>query len=317
MTTSNIINDDKYFDYTSKCPINYHDAMDDIVVIPDDKLERNLGRPGIQDENYYDGYESADEINIEVTDCINGKLSTEVYTVPYRPTHCNEKRLICFSILNNEKCCYGNNCTYAHSLCEQIIDEDKKFIYQIILDKNLMNFFSMTNPKTEEIYKNLLFLSHMCENCKSKKCTGGFNCRNGVCDFSLKLCKNDLLTGECLNKVININVDPTIIAKLNFNNFEDNGTYQGCINGHHLTNRGLLPYYKFVHQKESSRKNKYQSVRYIDISPLNKIFKNNYSSGFNNESNYCSDSESSTDEEINSWFQKKNEYTTDSDDDDE
>ena len=86
-------------------------------------------------------------------------------------------------------------------LNEQIIDEDKKFIYQIILDKNLMNFFSMTNPKTNEIYKQLLFFTHVCDNCINNKCTGGYNCRNGVNDISLKLCKNDLLTGECLNKI--------------------------------------------------------------------------------------------------------------------
>ncbi|XWV26302.1 hypothetical protein QJ857_gp0772 [Tupanvirus soda lake] len=262
--------------------------------------------------NYVDdGYDSNDEIKIEITDCKNGNLCTQIYTVPYRPTHCNEKRLICFSTINSEKCGYGSNCTYAHSFEEQKIDDDKKFIYQIVLDKNLMNFFSMTNPKTDEIYKHLLFLTHICDNCTNKKCTGGYNCRNGVCHFSLKLCKNDLLTGECLNKLTEINVNKDIIDRLNSNGFVECETYKGCINGHHLTTRNLIPYYKYVHQKENCKKNKYHSVRYIDINPLNRIYKNSYNNQFNYNMDYNSnDSESSSDEEINSWFQKK----TDSDD---
>lgn len=257
------------------------------------------------DTDYDDGYDSNDEIKFEVTNYKNGNSSTQIYSVPYRPTHCNEKRLICFSTINNEPCTYGSNCTYAHSHNEQIIDEDKKYIYRIILDKKLMNFFSMTNPKTEEIYKHLLFMTHLCESCINKKCTGGFNCRNGVCIPSLKLCKNDLLTGECINKIIDIDVDEQTIEKLKTSNFEACDEYKGCLNGHHLTDRGLVPYYKFVHQKENSKKNKYQSVRYIDINPLSRIFKENNNAVFSIGEEYDSD-ESSTDEEVSSWFQKKN-----------
>ena len=258
------------------------------------------------DENADDGYETSDEIKIEIMDCKNGKSQTHIYTVPFKPSHCNEKRLLCFSTINGEKCNYGSNCTYAHSLEDQIIDEEKKFIYQIILDKNLMNFFSISNPKTDEIYKCLLFMTHICNNCTTKKCTGGYNCRNGVCDPSLKLCKNDLLTGECLNKVIDFQVNKSIINKLLYNDkFEPCDIYKSCINGHHLTQRNLVPYYKYIHQKENSKNNKYQSIRYIDINPLNRIFnKNNKIYDEHDYNNYESDS--STDEEINSWFQKKN-----------
>jgi hypothetical protein len=259
------------------------------------------------DENINDGYDSNDEIKIEVTDYKNGNPYTHIYTVPFKPTHCNEKRLICFSTINGEKCSYGLNCTYAHSFNEQVIDEEKSFIYQIILDKNLMNFFSMTNPKTDEIYKQLLFMTHVCDNCSINKCTGGYNCRNGVCDVSLKLCKNDLLTGECLNKIVDLVVNESTINKLKTNNFESCTVYKGCINGHHLTQRNLTPYYKYIHKKENSKKNKYQSVRYIDINPLNRVFRtdNEYEKyNYNNKSD--NESDSSTDEEINSWFQKKN-----------
>lgn len=258
-----------------------------------------------------DDYDSNDEIKIEITDFKNGNPQTHIYTVPYRQNHYNEKRLICFSSINGEKCSYGLNCTYAHSLADQIIDEEKKFIYQIILDKNLMNFFSMTNPKTDEIYKHLLFMTHLCDNCNNGKCTGGYNCRNGVCHLALKLCKNDLLTGECLNKIVEIPVNESIVDKLKTNNFEPCTMYKGCINGHHLSQRNLIPYYKYVHQKENSKKNKYQSVRYIDINPLYRIFRNNNEHDDYNYNDYDK-SDSSTDEEINNWFQKKNIYDSNS-----
>lgn len=265
--------------------------------------------------NEEDGYESNDDIELEV---INSKTGdTQIFSVPFRPTHCNEKRLICFSILNNETCGYGSNCTYAHSIDEQIIDLDKRFIYQIVLDKNLMNFFSLTNPKTDEIYKNLLFISHICENCSNKKCTGGYNCRNGVSNSSLKICKNDLLTGECLNKVINLNIDRSVLKKIkgsvgrksDVKCFELCDEYKGCINGHHLTQRKLLPYYKYLHKRENSKKNKYQSIRYLDLDPIYRIFKNSTDKLYHKYDDYSishdSDSES-TDEETNNWFRKDN-----------
>lgn len=254
----------------------------------------------MQDNYLDDGYDSTDEIDIEITDFKNGSLCTHIYTVPYRPTHCNEKRLMCYSIINNSECGYGSKCAYAHSMDDQIIDEDRLFVYQILLDKNLMHFFSMTNPKTNEIYKHLLFLTNICNQCIKKTCTGGYNCKHGVCDSTLKLCKNDLYTGECINKTIDISVQQNIINKIRSHDFEACDYYKGCINGHHLSTRGLIPYYKYVHQQESSKKNKYHSVRYIDLDPLTRIFRYKY----NNSNDYENDSESSTDEEINSWFQK-------------
>ncbi|AAV50681.1 hypothetical protein [Acanthamoeba castellanii mimivirus] len=275
--------------------------------------------------------DSDEEIKLEFTD--NGKSYTKVYHIPYRTNHSNEKKLICFSIINGENCIYGPNCTYAHSLSEQIIEEDKKFIYRIILDENLMGFSSisesnekgcinesnknMSDRKIEEIYKKLLNLTHICEKCTSNKCTGGYNCRNGVFDSSLKICKNDLLTGECLNKLVNIKVDEIIVDKLNSNqteSFKSCQSYQGCINGHHLTLRNIIPYYKYVHQKENSRKYQYQSVRYIDIDQLGKLFcNNNVGSNTYCYQNESDDTESSTDEEISSWFRKDEFEFSDSD----
>ena len=228
---------------------------------------------------------------------------TKIFTVSPKSNDINKKKLICFSVINNEICNYGNNCVYAHSYKEQIIDYEKKIIYQIIFDKNLMNFFSQDN-KIDEIYNKLLFYTNICNNCMIKKCTGGYNCRNGACETFLKLCKNDLLTGECHNNLVNINIENFFLDKLEDPNFESNKIYKGCINGHHLTERKLLPYYKYIHQKDSHVKNKYQSVRYIDINSFKKYLKEHYDTYSENILNDKLDSESSTDEEINNWFKK-------------
>lgn len=256
-----------------------------------------------------DGYDSNDEIDIEVTNCENGTTYTQIYTIPFHPTHCNEKRLLCFSTLNDDntegECEYKYKCTYAHNISEQKIDEDKVFMYQVLLDNNLMNFFSMTNPKTEEIYKKLFFLTHLCDKCQQKKCTGGYNCRNGVFDPSLKLCKNDLLTGECHNELISIKVSDDVINKINCKDFEPSEQYIGCLNGHHLTKRNLLPYYKYIHQKENSKKYQYHSVRYIDIEPFTRCLKNTHLNKSHVIINSDDSESETTDEEIDAWFKNK------------
>jgi hypothetical protein len=241
-----------------------------------------------------DGYVSCDEIDFEITNENNTQIET--VSIPYNPTFLNKKRLICFSVINKTRCNYQEKCIYAHSLEEQYVDEDKFFFHQIILDNNLMNFFSLTNPKTDEIYQSLTLFTQICNRCLTNKCTGGFNCRNGVCHPSLKVCKNDFLSGHCSNNLVKIEIDNRIIHKFNKNDFIMCNEYIGCSNGHHLTNRHLIPYYKYKHILENSKKNKYQSVRYIDINPLNRIF---------NSTINLSDSDYSTDEEISEWFSKK------------
>lgn len=245
------------------------------------------------------------DIKIEITEESSGKVYTQSYSIIPK-SNSNEKRLICFSTINNEHCIYGSNCTYAHNKTEQVIDVDRKFIYQIVLDANLMNFFSMTNPKTDEIYRNLLFLTNLCERCDGGKCTGGYNCRNGTSDRKLKLCKNDLLTGECMNKIIIIEVDKKITDK--FKSFKSNefvlhSKYEGCINGHHLSLRGLMPYYKYVQKKEQQNKAKYQSSRRVDYDNIPSIIS------FFEENSL---SENSSDEEIAQWFNSRSDSDSDS-----
>lgn len=268
--------------------INRKSTMDNDM---DNEMDQSLYHLSSDEE----GYDSAGEITLEIGE----NKETHYFSVPYHPTHCKEKRLICFSIINKEPCYYSDHCTYAHSLEDQVIDLDKMYLYQLILDRNLMNFSSQ-HPKADDIYKQLLFLTHLCENCSQNRCTGGYNCRHGVFDKSLKLCRNDLLTGQCLNKIVEIVVDDKIIRKIK--NISLPERYSGCINGHHLSERNLVPYYKFLHQKENNKKSEYQSVRYIDINSISRIFRNTGNNVLNDSSD---DSKSdSSDEEISSWFKK-------------
>jgi hypothetical protein len=126
-------------------------------------MHNNIINNENSDESYIFTYSDDDDdnnnINLEITDYNNGNLMTQNCNVKYKNNINNEKRLLCFSILNEQKCVYGEKCTYAHNLIEQFIDIDKEFLYKIILDRNLMNFYSLTNPKTDEIYRNLLLLT--------------------------------------------------------------------------------------------------------------------------------------------------------------
>lgn len=265
--------------------------------------------------NIDDGYESDTEIGIQIiksdqcansnTDQVNDVNTViENISVPYTPVFSSKKRLICFSIINNSLCKYNSTCTYAHSISEQKIDLDRLLTYQILFDKNLSNMkFAKSSEKiefNEEIYKNLMLATSICNKCINGNCTGGYNCRNGICHQSIKICKSDFLSGDCVNSVCNIIVPDDIISKISFDKFEKPAQYIGCINGHHLTSRGLNPYYKYIHQKEVSKKKIYQSSRIINY---------NYST-FPDESHYqynflSSESDSSDDEEILQIFAER------------
>lgn len=186
------------------------------------------------------------------------------------------KRLICYSLINKEACRYGDDCTYAHTLEEQTVDTEKMFIYQVLLDKNLMCFFSVTNPKTEEIYQELIFLTKLCKNCLSDRCTGGYNCRHGAHTACLKICRCDLFTGQCENSVKKIHVPNEIITKIkdaadtNNSEFSVPEYYLGCNNGHHLSSRNIVPYLKYHHQMEQMSRFPYQSDTHSDLIDFNQ-----------------------------------------------
>ena len=132
----------------------------------------------------------------------------------------NVKKILCYNILNNNKCSYVNNCMFAHSLNEQKKDNYREFIINIILNSNdLSNINICADSK---LFNELLIFTKECKNCVIKKCNGGYNCKYGTCDSNLKICKNDLITGKC-KKELNV---------INFS----------CINGLHLTEKKIIPY---------------------------------------------------------------------------
>jgi len=275
------------------------------------------------------------DIKLEITEYSStGNEKTHTYNVSTYSSYPNRKRLLCFSLIKGDQCTYGTHCTFAHTLSEQIINMEKMYTYQIILDLNLMNFFSLTNPKTDEIYRQLLFFTHLCPKCMTSVCMGGYNCKYGAHTSCLKICKNDLLTGECINKSVEMIIDETLFAKIT--DITRAPTYVGCINGHHLSTRKMIPYYTFINKKEASSKTMYQSVRYIDINHIHRLLRQgnwkNDGKGSTHMprrnvmapckgtmSSYAGGdpaSSSSTDDEINQWFKEKPESVdTDTDTD--
>lgn len=160
----------------------------------------------------------------------------------------SHKKILCTSKLIDNKCKYDKKCIYAHSLNEQKIDSERKYLYEIVLDKNLKKFNLSEGNLTDDFYKNLIFLTTYCENCKMNKCLGGLNCRYGVCNSYLKICKNDLLTGDCINAIREIKIPENYLIKAL--NYVRAPIYMGCINGHHLTPRGLPCYKNLISNKQ-------------------------------------------------------------------
>ena len=132
----------------------------------------------------------------------------------------NVKKILCYNILNNNKCSYGDKCMFAHSLNEQKKDNYREFIINIILKNNDLSNINICSDT--KLFNELLIFAKECKNCLIKKCNGGYNCKYGTCESNLKICKNDLITGKCKKE-------------LNITNFS-------CINGIHLTEKKLIPY---------------------------------------------------------------------------
>jgi hypothetical protein len=151
----------------------------------------------------------------------------------------NYKKILCYNILNNEKCIYGNKCMFAHSLKEQIKNKNKKKIIEIIENKIIdLSYFSVVND--DNLYNDMLIFTKECNNCIENKCNGGYNCKNGVCLMNLKICKNDLLYGNCCNEL--------------------NDNY--CCHGIHLSKKNLIPLN--------------MQLKYLSHTDMNDIkFKNN------------------------------------------
>lgn len=222
--------------------------------------------------------DSNSESNSESDSESDVDLDLELYVADSRGKMCiqpvkkilsKKQRLICYSTINGKSCIYGHNCVYAHSLQDQYIDNDKLFAYQVVLDNNLMEYYSITNINMINIYKKLMVLTNYCESSIQNKCSGGYNCKYGTHHTELKVCKNDFLMGDCRNKIIDIDINDIIHDKIGATTKSDK--YIGCINGHHLSHRGFIPYYKFLHEKELQSRNKFLQKKCIDLDDVSRM----------------------------------------------
>jgi hypothetical protein len=129
----------------------------------------------------------------------------------------NHKKILCHNMITHDNCNYDDRCVYAHSLKDQNVDYNRKRTMEIIIGTDDLGKINLTMDR--ELYKNLMIMTKMCPNCEMNKCTGGYNCKYGVCEMQYLVCGNDLNYGKC--------------------------TLPNCL-GVHLTKRNLKPYYQNV-----------------------------------------------------------------------
>lgn len=128
----------------------------------------------------------------------------------------NLKKILCHNMITNGTCNYGQKCLYAHSLDDQNIDSNRNHAYEILLGD--FNLEHIDLQKDHSLYRSLLGLTKVCEQCNTNKCTGGYNCKFGACAKKFQVCLRDLNYGDC----------------------QTNGEICESI---HLSKRGLKPFY--------------------------------------------------------------------------
>ena len=110
----------------------------------------------------------------------------------------NHKKILCRNMITKGVCDYGTNCLYAHKLEEQNVNYDRKCVYDIIL--STADLSNIDLQKDHELYKALLGLTILCDQCEKGKCTGGYNCKHGACMKKYQICQKDLTSGDCTDK---------------------------------------------------------------------------------------------------------------------
>lgn len=127
----------------------------------------------------------------------------------------NLKKILCFNMLNNKNCNYGNKCMYAHNLNEQKIEPLRHKVYTMIRCADNLSNIDLINDN--KLFETIVQLTRICTLCNKGLCPGGYNCRNGAINIKCKICYDDLMNGNCKrNNCLSI----------------------------HLTDRGLVPYIK-------------------------------------------------------------------------
>lgn len=143
-------------------------------------------------KNNNDNYKNNNDIWITV----KGKKNKYNYNISknFIVHEKNQKKMLCINILKNGECSYGNKCMYAHSLEEQNIDFIKKKAYGIIKSENYINIDLSKDVKLAKVF---LQFTKICDDCKNKICSGGYNCKYGTMDEKYLICQEDLMTGMC------------------------------------------------------------------------------------------------------------------------
>lgn len=131
----------------------------------------------------------------------------------FKRDNTNVKKILCNNMTTNGECKYGDKCHFAHNLSEQTIEGNRVESYGILLSKKQLDNYDM--QKNYGLYKSLLDLTKLCEQCEKGKCTGGYNCKFGACAKKYQICARDLNYGDCFYECGNV----------------------------HLTKRGLKPFY--------------------------------------------------------------------------
>ena len=179
----------------------------------------------------------------------------------------NNKRLLCLNTLNNKNICkYGSKCVYSHSLEEQKVDPLRHKAYTIV--KNNFELSNINLVKDKKLFSTLVELTRVCYYCSKNKCTGGYNCRNGVISFKYKVCNDDLLYGNC--------------RKIK------------C-NGVHLTEKGLTPYYIQMRKFKQVKMPVIKSTRRLNLTQTSMMMTKKYMLHDNKEKYNSSDSIESDD----------------------
>lgn len=188
------------------------------------KEDLNIDHVVLESENQYCNNYNVDYVGFDKYKKINFDKDYKKKNINKKESNGknqNLKKILCHNMITSNICSYGNKCLYAHSLDEQRIDTDKKLAYELMFTSNDLSHIDL--QKDIALYRSLLRLTKMCENCDNKKCTGGYNCKFGACAKKYHICIKDLNNGDC-----NGNCD--------------------CV---HLTKRGMKPLY-YDHAKISS-----------------------------------------------------------------
>jgi hypothetical protein len=89
---------------------------------------------------------------------------------------------------------------YAHNIDEQNIDPNRKKILNIINSSDDLSNLDLNSSNNKFLLKDLLVYTRLCDNCKKKRCTGGYNCKFGACMEEHLICYDNLNYDNCKNK---------------------------------------------------------------------------------------------------------------------